>query len=252
MKRTKIYGISGLMILLIIIPIINAAAVSSWPVQENDELNFSLSYQFYDENNTLIIDSSVSISIVIKKVDINLTYDVSCDVNNEDDEWGNQRKESLEGSNLNSSDEFLHVFVMAIIYEASAFAEKENYWAELINFTKEYFWVDTYTFTTYSADEITNMDFSSSSDAYGYEITASWDDYKNLPAGSRFSKVEYSKDGVLLKREYIWNWEEGGGDNWLLENDDLIKVPSFPLEILGFCSFLGIVVIFHKKKKMIK
>jgi hypothetical protein len=248
MKRTKIYGISGLMILLIIIPMINVIAVSSWPVQENDELNFSLSYQFYDENNTLIIDSSVSISIVIKKVDINLTYDVSCDVNNEDDEWGNQRKESLEGSNLNSSDEFLHVFVMAIIYEASAFAEKENYWAELINFTKEYFWVDVRMFTTYSADEITNMDFSSSSDASGYEITASWDDYKNLPAGNRFSKVEYSKDGVLLKREYIWHWEEGGGDNWLLENDDLIKVSSFPLEILGFCSILGIIAIFLKKR----
>ncbi len=55
MKRTKIFGISGLMILLLIIPIINAVAISSWPVQENDEFNFSLSYQFYDENNTLII-----------------------------------------------------------------------------------------------------------------------------------------------------------------------------------------------------
>jgi len=250
MKRTKIFGISGLMILLLIIPIINAVAISSWPVQKNDELNFSLSYQFYDENNTLIIDSSVSISIVIKKVDINLTYDVSCDVNNEDDEWGNGRKEYLEGSNLTSGEEYL-MLTTVLIYEASSFAEKENYWAELINFTKEYFWADAYTFTTYSADEITNMEFSSSSDAYGYEITASWDEYKNLPAGSRYGKREYSKDGVLLIREISDHWVEGGGSDFVLKRTGAFIIPGFPYGIFGVCSILGIVAIFLKNKEKI-
>ncbi len=248
MKQTKIYGICGLMILLIIIPTINAVAISSWPVEKDDKLKYSLSYQYYDENDTLIIDSSVSISIVIKKVDINLTYDVSCDVNDEVGDWGDSfLKNHVEGVNLTSSSHLLAIFTY-IIYEASAFTEKENYWAELINFTKEYFWADAFTFTTYSTDEITNMEFSSSSDAYGYEITASWDDYKNLPAGSYYSKLEYSKDGVLLRSEVSRHWVEGGDSDFILKNANRIIIPGFPLEILGFCSILGIVVIFLKKR----
>ncbi len=247
MKRTKIYGISGLMILILIIPIINAVAISSWPVQENDELNFSLSYQFYDENNTLSVDASVEFSVIIKNVDENLTYDVSCEVDNKVGDWGSDLKEYWEGTNLTSGEEYL-MLTTVLIYEASSFAEKENYWAELINFTKEYFWADAYTFTTYSADEITNMEFSSSSDAYGYEITASWDEYKNLPAGSRYGKREYSKDGVLLIREISDHWVEGGGSDWVLENTNRIIIPGFPLSILGFCSIIGIIIIFLKKR----
>ena len=247
MKRTKIYGISGLMILLLIVQIINATAISSWSVEKNDEFNFSLSYQFYDETNALTEDTSANFSVIIKNVDINLTYDVSCEVDNKVGAWGSDLKEYVEGTNLTSNEEFLAV-ITELIYEDSVLADKENYWAELINTTKDYFWVDALMFTIYSADEITNMDFSSSSNAYGYEITASWDDYNNLPAGSRFSKVEYSIDGVLLIKEISNHWEEGGGSDWVLENTDANKIPSFPLEILGFCSILGIVAIFKKKR----
>jgi len=251
MKRTKIYGISGLMILLIIIPMINVIAVSSWPVQENDELNFSLSYQFYDENNIVIEDTYANLSVIIKEVDINITYDLFCEVNVKVGGWGSLLAEFLGDKNLTSNEEFVRL-TSVIIYEASAFADMEDYWAELINIVKENFWIDALTFTTYTADEITNMEFSSSSDAYGYEITASWDDYRNLGAGSRSAELKFSKEGILLKFEQKIHWVEGGGSDWVLENTDANKIPSFPLEILGFCSILGIVVIFIKKVKMIK
>jgi len=246
MNRTKIYGISGLMIFLLIIPMINAAAISSWSVEENDEFNFSLSYQFYDENDVLIEDTYATFSVIIINVDINLTYDVSCEVDNKVGDWGIDLKEYVEGTNLTSNEEFLAV-ITVLIYEDSALADKEGYWAELIEATQDYFWPDAYTFTTYSADEITNMDFSSSYNAYGYEITASWDEYENLPAGNSHIKYEYSKDGVLLISEVSRHWVEGGGSDWVLENTDANKIPSFPLEILGFCSILGIVVIYLKK-----
>ena len=185
MKPTKIFGITGLMILLFIIPTINAVAISSWPVQKDDELNFTLSYRYYNENNTLIEDTSASISVVIKKIDNNLTYDVSCDPTVKVGDWGNKLKSRVEGSNLTSRADGLYLmpFVTPIIYEASVFANMENEWASSINFTKNFFWADAFTFTTYSADEITNMDFSSSYNANGYEITASWDDKKILMQG---------------------------------------------------------------------
>ena len=251
MKRTKMCGISGLMILLLFIPIINAVAISSWPVQKNDELKYSLSYQYYDESNSLIIDTSASISIFINEVDEQLTYNVSCDVNDEVGDWGDSYlKNYVEGVNLTSSNQSLDMF-KAIIYEASEFATMENYWVNLVNHSKEYFWVDAYTFTTYSADEITGMDYSSSSDAYGFEITASWDDYENLAAGNRHSELEYSKEGILLTHERSNHWVEGGGSDFLIEKTGAFKVPGFPYGIFGFCSILGILVIFLKNKEKI-
>ncbi|MBA7575027.1 hypothetical protein ES708_16843 [subsurface metagenome] len=250
MKQTKIYGISGLMILLLPILMINVVAISSWPVQKDDELKYSLSYKYYDEDDTQNIDRTVSFNIIIKNVDINITYDVIFDVTEEDEDWAMGLMDYYESPNLNSTDEFLIVY-KDIIYEATAFANKENDWATFINMTKEYFWVDAYTFSTYSADEITNMDFSSSSNAYGYEITASWDDYENLPAGSYSTKIKYSQDGILLIYEYILDWEEGSGSNISLENDDLKKIYSFPLVIFGFCSILGIAVIILKNREKI-
>ena len=93
------------------------------------------------------------------------------------------------------------------------------------------------------------MDFSSSSDAYGYEITASWDDYLNLAAGSRFSEKRYSEDGVLLKYEESHRWvEKSGGYDWVVENADQQRIPGFPFMAIGLCSLLGIAIIFLKKK----
>lgn len=239
------------MILVIIIPIINAAALSSWPVQKDDQLNYSFSYQYYDENNLLTEDTSATFSVLITNVDENLTYDISCDVDVKVGEWGNSLKENAEGSNLTSSDKNLGVWALwtVIIYEGTAFADKENDWTTLINSTEEYFWVDVLTFTIYSANEITNMDFSSSSDAYGYEITASWDDYLNLAAGSRSTEKRYSEDGVLLKYEESHRWvEKSGGYDWIVENLDQQRIPGFPFMAIGLCSLLGIAIIFLKKR----
>ena len=109
--------------------------------------------------------------------------------------------------------------------------------------------MDAYTFTTYSVAEITNMDFSGSSDAYGYEITASWDDYQNLAAGSRSSEKKYSEEGILLIYQESLRWEEkSGGYELVIENTDQQNIPSFPLSLLGLCSILGIAVIFLKKR----
>ncbi len=250
MKRTKICGILGLIFILIIMPTINVVAVSSWPVQKDDELNYSLSYQYRDKDKILIDKTSVEISVIIKNVDINLTYDVSFDIDNKVGTWGNNLKEFVEGTNLTSTEEDLTVF-SKIIYETSAFADMESYWAERINISRNHFWVDAYTFTTYSADEITGMDYSSSSDAYGFKIIASWDDYENLPAGSRFYELKYSEDGILQIYESSYSWVEGSDYEWKLENADAKFITGFPYGIIGFCSILGIVVIFLKNKEKI-
>lgn len=253
MKPFKIHGICGLIILFLIIPIINAAALSSWPVQKDDQLNFSFSYQYYDENNTLTEDTSAIFSILITNVDENLTYDISCDVNVKVGNWGSSLKNYAEGSNLTSTDEYLSVMALwtVIIYEASAFTDKENDWVTLINSTKEYFWIDVLTFSTYSADEITNMEFSSSSNAYGYKITAAWDDYKNLAAGSRSTEIKYSEDGVLLVYKDARHWvEKSGGYDLEVEKTDQQMIPGFSFGIFGLCSILGVVIIFLKNRRL--
>ena len=247
MKRTKICGILGMIFILIIMPTLNVVAVSSWSVQKDDELNYSLSFECSDNDKILTEKTSADISIIIKNVDINLTYDVSCDVDNKVGTWGTNMKENVEGANLISTEEFLTVF-SKIIYEASAFADMESYWEELINYSKNVFWVDAYTFTSYSVDEITGIDYSSSSDAYGYKITASWDDFETLPAGSRSFELKYSEDAILQIYEYSYSWVEGSEYEWKMEYADAKFIPGFPLDILGFCSILGIGIIFIKKK----
>lgn len=249
MKLTKSYGFSGLMILLIIIQLINATAISTWPVQKDDELNYTYTYQNYDENNTLTINTSASISIIIKNVSDTLTYDAIFDVNDDVGDYGNNLKNHYEGVNLTSSTHFLPMIEM-IIYTSYDFAALENEWAMFIGDTDETenFWYDNLTDTFYSADEITNMKISSSSNAYGYKISASWDEYKNLPAGSTHTELKYSKDGILLKCEYESQWVEGGSSDRLLENNDAKTISSFPLQVFGFCSILGIVVLFLKKR----
>jgi len=250
MKRTKTCGILGLIFILIIIPTIKVVAVSSWPVQKGDELNYSIYYKLRDKDKILIDKTSADISVIIKNVDINLTYNVSCDVDNKVGTWGSNLKEFVEGTNLTSTEEALTIFVK-IIYEASALADMENYWAEIINYSRNNFWVDAYTFTSYSVDNITTMDYSSSSDAYGYKITASWDDFENLPAGSRSYELKYSEDGILLIYEHSFSWVEGIEYEYKIENADAKFIHGFPFEILGFCSILGIVVIFLKNKEKI-
>jgi len=44
---------------------------------------------------------------------------------------------------------------------------------------------------------------------------------------------------------------EGGGSDFLIEKTGAFKIPGFPYGILGFCSILGIVVIFLKNKEKI-
>jgi len=251
MKSQKIHAIGCLMILVIFIQTFNAVAISSWPVQKDDQLNFSFSYQYYDENNTLTESTSATFSVIITNVDENLTYDISCDVDVIVGDWGNSLKDNAEVSNFTSTDEYLFVMTLwtVIIYEASTFADKENDWATFINMTKECFWVDGFHFETYSVAEITNMDFSSSSDAYGYEITASWDDYQNLAAGSRSSEKKYSEEGILLTYQESHRWEEKrGGYELVVENTDQQNIPSFSFSLLGLCSILGIAIIFLKKR----
>ncbi|QEE18126.2 hypothetical protein DSAG12_03964 [Promethearchaeum syntrophicum] len=247
MNRTKRCGILGMIFILLIMPTINVIAVSSWPVQKDDELNYSLSYEYSDNDKILTEKTSAEISVIIKNVDDNLTYDVNCDVDNDVGTWGTNMKKNVEGTNLISTEEALTVFVK-IIYEASAFADMESYWVERINFSKNFFWVDTYTFTTYSVDEITGIDYSSSSDAYGYKITASWDDFETLPAGSRSYEIKYSENGILQIYENSYSWVEGIEYEWKIEDADAKFIPSFPLEIFGFCLILGIGVIFSKKR----
>ena len=156
----------------------------------------------------------------------------------------------MEGTNLTSTEEALTIFV-EIIYEASALADMEIYWAEVINYSRNNFWADAYTFTSYSADEITGMDYSFSSDAYGYKITASWDDFENLPAGSRSYELKYSEDGILLIYEHSFSWVEGIEFEYKIENADAKFIRGFPFQILGFCSILGIGLIFLKNKEKI-
>ncbi|MHA1674346.1 MAG: hypothetical protein ACTSYI_12055 [Promethearchaeota archaeon] len=250
MKLAKNHGFGVLILVLLILPTIYTAALSSWPVQKDDQLNFSLSVQFYDENNTLTEDASATIVIIIKDVGNNLTYDITCDVNVKVGDWGNTLKEHVEGSNLTSADNFLSVPFLGseAIFEGSAFTDKENDWATYINKTEEIFWVDAFTFTTYSAEEITNMDFSSSSNAYGYEITASWAAYENLHAGDWFREKLYSEEGILLKFKETRHWiEKSGGFDWSIENEEKQAIPGLPISIFSIFCILGIAVIFFKK-----
>ncbi|MHA1646761.1 MAG: hypothetical protein ACTSVL_04230 [Promethearchaeota archaeon] len=137
-----------------------------------------------------------------------------------------------------------------IIYNASYFAEKEADWVILINNTEKCFWADALTFTYYSANEITNMHLSTSSNATGYEITASWDDYKNLKAGSRSEELTYTDDGILLKYEEKHHWNEK--DDWqlTLEKADSNNIPAFPFVIFSICSIFGIIFILRKKREI--
>lgn len=252
MELAKNHRFGVLILVLLILPIINTAALSSWPVQKDDKLNFSLSVQYYDENYTLTEDISATIVIIISDVGNNLTYDITCDVNVKVGDWGSSLKEHVEGSNLTSTDNFLSVPSLGSvpIYEGSAFADKENDWISFINATEEIFWVDAFTFTIYSAEEIKNMDFSSSSDAYGYEITASWAAYENLHAGDWSREKLYSEEGILLKYKETRHWiEKSGSFDWLVENEEKQAIPGLPVSIFSFFCILGIAVIFFKKSR---
>jgi hypothetical protein len=251
MKLTKIHCFGGGILFLLIFPIITATALSSWLVHKGDQLNYSFSYKTYDEHNSLTEDTTATIVILINNVGNNLTYDITCDVKVKVGVWGNSLKEHVEGSNLTSTDNSLFVLVYssAIIYEASTFADKENEWVTLINTTEDYFWYETLNFTYYSADEITNMEFSSSADANGYKITASWDDYANLQAGSWSKEVLYSEEGILLKFKDSRRWvEKNGGSDVVLEQADSQAIPGLPISVLSYSSILGVVVLFLKKK----
>jgi hypothetical protein len=245
-KKNKIYAICGLMMVLIITPMINAGAISSWPVQPDTELYFSLSDQYYNRDNVCLRDISASLSVFIKDVDNVITYDVSWEI---DEKVGafNPYLKGLEGTDITSNEEFVAVSAV-IIYENSAFAEMESYWTELINTTRENFFVDNRTFGTYSADEIPDMDFSSSVDSCGFEITASWGDYKEILAGNRIWKKTFSQDGILLEYEKAIYLKEGGSNELIFKNNVVNTIPSFPIEFLGYCSILGIVVVFIKRK----